>query len=250
MSWITPRLDKFDFQDETAGSLLLHSGWTLRTGVRRGRRSWATRSENVDAGHVLIGLMLVMLFIVSMLVMFLVLYMWRKAETWAVKRLAIWRQDENTQKDVFPNHNSLYYRRSTGSALWTPPPSTRTPSKRATPTEPWFWNPNTPHPKPGFLRRKPAKPQNPAPWTSKPASSRNPWKLAEGKKGTLEVGKKDPNLPHILAVSRMNCHAIITQLSFARKCVMIELSLQDHHMITSRCYKKRWIVFCCLYLSI
>ena len=79
--------------------------------------------------------------------MFLVLYMWRKAETWAVKRLAIWRQDENTQKDVFPNHNSLYYRRSTGSALWTPPPSTRTPSKRATPTEPWFSNPNTPHPK-------------------------------------------------------------------------------------------------------
>ena len=79
--------------------------------------------------------------------MFLVLYMLRKAETWAVKRLAIWRQDENTQKDVFPNHNSLYYRRSTGSALWTPPPSTQTPSKRATPTEPWFWNPNTPQPK-------------------------------------------------------------------------------------------------------
>ena len=27
--------------------------------MRRGRRSWATRSEIVDAGHVLIGLMLV-----------------------------------------------------------------------------------------------------------------------------------------------------------------------------------------------
>lgn len=33
--------------------------------MRRGRRSWAIRSENVDAGHVLIGLMLVMLLILS-----------------------------------------------------------------------------------------------------------------------------------------------------------------------------------------
>ena len=33
--------------------------------MRRGRRSWATRLENVDAGHVLIGLMLVMLLILS-----------------------------------------------------------------------------------------------------------------------------------------------------------------------------------------
>ena len=73
------------------------------------------------------------------------------------------------------------------------------------------------------------------------------------KKGTLEVGKKDPNLPHILAVSRMNCHAIITWLYFACKCVMIELSLQDHHMITSRCYKKDELSFAAsiyLYLAL
>ena len=58
--------------------------------MRRGRRSWATRSEDVDAGHALIELILVLLFIVSMLVMplivsmlvmLLVLYMLRKTET-------------------------------------------------------------------------------------------------------------------------------------------------------------------------
>ena len=57
--------------------------------MRTGRRSWATRSEIVDAGPVLIGLMLVMLLIVSMLVMplivsmlvMLLVYMLRKAVT-------------------------------------------------------------------------------------------------------------------------------------------------------------------------
>ena len=61
--------------------------------------------------------------------------------------LTFFRLSKHSQKKCLPKTNSLYYRRSTGSALWTPPPSTRTPSKRATPTEPWFWNPNTPQPK-------------------------------------------------------------------------------------------------------
>ena len=168
--------------------------------------------------------------------MLLALYMLWKAETWAVKRLAFWRQDENTQKDVFPNHNSLYYRRSTGSASWTPPPSTRTPSKRATPTEPWFSNPKTPL----TLRTWVFQLQNLKTQRLEPQSRLLAGTLENlpGKKGTFEVGKKDPNLPPTLAVSRMNCHPIITRLYFACKCVMIEFSLQDHHMITSRCYKK------------